>query len=33
MVAYVEGAEEWSRGTTGRGLTEHELKGVVRRFR
>ncbi len=31
--AYLEGAEEWSRETTGRGLTEGELEGVVRRFR
>jgi hypothetical protein len=32
-LAYLEGAEEWSRQTTGRGLTENELEGVVRRFR
>ena len=32
-LAYLEGAEEWSRETTGRGLTEGELEGVVRRFR
>ena len=32
-LAYLEGAEEWSRQTTGRGLTVGELEGVVRRFR
>jgi hypothetical protein len=32
-LAYLEGAEEWSRETTGRGMTESELEGVVRRFR
>jgi hypothetical protein len=31
--AYLEGAEDWSRGNAGRGLTEGELEGVVRRFR
>ena len=30
--AYIGGAESWSRETTGRGLTESELEGVVRRF-
>jgi hypothetical protein len=30
-MAYFEGAEEWSREYTGRGLTEGELEGVVRR--
>ena len=32
-LAYLEGAESWSRETMGRGLTEGELEGVVRRFR
>ena len=32
-LAYLGGAEEWSRETTGCGLTEGELEGVVRRFR
>ena len=32
-LAYLDGAESWSRETTGRGLTESELEGVVRRFR
>jgi len=32
-MAYLGGAEEWSRKTLGRGLTEGELEGVVRRFR
>ena len=32
-LAYLEGAEEWSRETTGRGLTNGELEGVVRRSR
>ena len=32
-LAYLEGAEAWSRETIGRGLTEGELEGVVRRFR
>lgn len=32
-LAYLGGAEEWSRETLGRGLTEGELEGVVRRFR
>jgi hypothetical protein len=32
-LAYVEGAEEWSRVTTGRGLTADDLAGVGRRFR
>ena len=32
-LAYLEGAESWSREAVGRGLTEGELKGVVRRFR
>ena len=32
-LAYLAGAESWSRETTGRGLAESELEGVVRRFR
>ena len=32
-LANLEGAEEWSREMTGRGQTEGELEGVVRRFR
>lgn len=32
-LAYIEGAEEWSRERIGRGLTESELEGVVRRSR
>ena len=32
-LAYLEGAEEWSREVAGRGLTEGELEGVMRRFR
>ena len=32
-LAYLAGTEGWSRETTGRGLTEGELEGVVRRFR
>src|SRR3954453_16103194 len=32
-LAYVEGAESWSRENVGRGLTEGELEGVIRRFR
>src|SRR3954451_25274908 len=32
-LAYLQGAESWSRERTGRGLTEAELEGVVRRFR
>ena len=32
-LAYLEGAEEWSREATGRGLTVGEMEGVVRRFR
>jgi hypothetical protein len=32
-LAYLEGAEEWSRETAGRGLSDTELEGVVRRFR
>ena len=32
-LAHLEGAEEWSREHAGRGLTEGELEGVVRRFR
>jgi hypothetical protein len=31
-LAYLEGAEAWSRETTGRALSEDELDGVVRRF-
>ena len=31
-LAYLEGAEAWSREMTGRGLTEGELGGDVRRF-
>ena len=31
--AHVQDAEAWSRETSGRGLTEGELEGVVRRFR
>ena len=31
--AYLDGAEGWSREAAGRGLTEGELEGVVRRFR
>jgi hypothetical protein len=32
-LANFEGAEQWSRETIGRPLTEGELEGVVRRFR
>ncbi len=32
-LAYLEGAEEWSRESTGRGLSAGELVGVIRRFR
>jgi hypothetical protein len=32
-LAYLEGAEEWSREAVGHGLTEGELEGDVRRFR
>jgi hypothetical protein len=32
-LAYLDGAETWSREAVGRGLTEGELEGVVRRFR
>jgi hypothetical protein len=32
-LAYIDGAESWSRETTGRGLTEAELEWAVRRFR
>ena len=32
-LAYLEGAESWPREAIGRGLTERELEGVVRRFR
>lgn len=32
-LAYLEGAEAWSREVAGRGLTGDELDGVVRRFR
>src|SRR4051794_20394663 len=32
-LAYVAGAESWSRRSVGRALTEGELEGVVRRFR
>ena len=32
-LAYLEGAEEWSRQANGRGLTEAELEGIVLRFR
>ena len=31
-LAYVEGAEEWSRDNVGRGLTGDELEGVLRRY-
>src|SRR4051794_19512527 len=31
-LAYRGGAESWSRERTGRGLTEGDLEGVVRRF-
>lgn len=31
-LAYIDGAEERSREHTGRGLTQSELEGVVRRF-
>ena len=31
-LAYVDGAEEWTRGELGRGLTNDELRGIVRRF-
>ena len=31
-LAYLEGAESWSREMTGPALTEGELEGVVRRF-
>ena len=30
-LAYLEGTEEWSREKLGRGLTDGELEGVVRR--
>jgi hypothetical protein len=32
-LAYLEGAESWSRDTLRCGLTESELEGAVRRFR
>src|SRR3954468_22233738 len=32
-LAYVEGAEEWSRENAGRPLTEAQFEAVVRRFR
>ena len=31
-LAYVEGAEEWSRDNIGRSLTGNELEGVLRRY-
>ena len=31
-LAYVDGAEEWSRDNIGRSLTVEELEGVLRRF-
>jgi hypothetical protein len=31
-LAYVEGAEEWSRDNIGRSLTVYELEGALRRF-
>jgi hypothetical protein len=31
-LAYLEGAQSWSRETVGRGLTEGELEGFLRRF-
>lgn len=31
-LAYLDGAESWSREHTGRPLTEGELEGVLRRF-
>jgi len=32
-LAYLDGAESWSRETAGRGLTGGELEGVIRRYR
>jgi hypothetical protein len=32
-LAYVEGAEEWTRKHVGRGLTRDELRRVIERFR
>jgi hypothetical protein len=32
-LAYIDGAESWSRQSVGRGFTANELEGVVRRFR
>lgn len=32
-LAYLDGAESWSRETAGRGLSNDELEGVVRRAR
>jgi len=31
-LAYLQGAEEWSRENSGRPLTEDQLEGVIRRF-
>jgi hypothetical protein len=31
-LAYIEAAEEWTRDNVGRGLTGHELEGVLTRF-
>jgi hypothetical protein len=31
-LAYVAGAEEWTRGDLGRGMTREELDGIVTRF-
>ena len=31
-LAYIEGAEEWTRENVGRGMRDEELEGVLRRF-
>jgi hypothetical protein len=31
-LAYLQGAEEWSRGESGRALSQDQLAGVIRRF-
>jgi hypothetical protein len=32
-LAYVQGAEEWSQGANGHGLTQDEFEGVLSRYR
>lgn len=32
-LAYMDGAEQWTRENVGRGMTGDELEGVLRRFR